>query len=265
VALPHDTTRGSDKDALTLDVCYNVPMRCSLANAVFLACLSVPLSLYAQPRGGGHSSFSRSGGGYHSHTVAPRPLAGRASSGTSHASSLRIPFAPLTGSSLINPGEASCLLNPSFAGSYYCRQYFPRGASLGFEPVYPGWFPTVGYETDQPAPSTAEPEQDSQLAAQVGNLAGEVEMMREDQAQRDLRGAPAAQSPREAEEKPPATLFVYRDGHQAEVQNYAILGNTLWVFADKATRRVPLADLDLAATQRANEARGVDFAAPNQQ
>ncbi|MGO8816702.1 MAG: hypothetical protein ACLQVG_18855 [Terriglobia bacterium] len=136
---------------------------------------------------------------------------------------------------------------------------------MGFEPVYPGWFPTVGYETDQPAPSTPEPEQDPQLAAQVGNLAGEVEMMREDEAQRDWRGAPAAESPGEAEEKPPATLFVYRDGHQAEVQNYAILGNTLWVFSDKITRRVPLADLDLAATQRANEARGVDFAAPAQQ
>lgn len=239
-------------------------MRCSLANAVLLAGLSLPLCLYAQPRGGAHSSFSHSGGGYHSYPVAsrPRPLPRSAGSATSNASSRGFTFPPVTGSSLINPTEASCLLNPSFSGSYYCRQYFPRGASLGFEPVYPYWFPTTGYETDQPATSAPEPQQDPQLAAQVGNLASEVEMMREDQAQRDFRGAPAAAPPVAVEEKPPTTLFVYRDGHQVEVQNYAILGKTLWVFSDKVTRRVPLSDLDLSATERANEARGVDFAAP---
>ena len=242
-------------------------MRSSLANAVLVAGLSVPLCLCAQPRGAPHSSFSRSGGSYHSYPVAsrPRPLPRSARSVTSNASYRGITFPPVAGSSLINPGEASCLLNPSFSGSYYCRQYFPRGASLGYEPVFPYWIPTTGYETDQPGPPAPEPEQDPQLAAQVGNLASEVEMMREDQAQRDFRGAPSAQSPAAAEEKPPATLFVYRDGHQMEVQNFAILGKTLWVFSDKVTRRVPLTDLDLAATERVNEARGVEFAAPDPQ
>ena len=68
-----------------------------------------------------------------------------------------------------------------------------------------------------------------------------------------------------AKEKPPATLLVYRDGHQMEVQNYAILGKTLWIFSDQSTRRVPLADLDLASTQRVNGERGVDFVAPDPQ
>jgi hypothetical protein len=48
-----------------------------------------------------------------------------------------------------------------------------------------------------------------------------------------------------------------------EVQNYAIMGETLWVFSDQRTRRVPLADLDLAATKRVNGDRGVDFVAPS--
>jgi hypothetical protein len=176
-----------------------------------------------------------------------------------------IPFAPVTGTSLINPGEASCLLNPSVAGSYYCRQYFSGRPSLGFEPVYPFWLPSTGYETEQPGASAPEPEQETQLAAQVSNLATEVELMREDQALRDARGAPSAQPSRAAEEKPPATLLVYRDGHQVEVQDYAILGKTLWVFSNQVTRRVPLADLDLAATQRANGERGVDFITPDPQ
>ncbi|MGA2982666.1 MAG: hypothetical protein ABSG32_02560 [Terriglobia bacterium] len=134
---------------------------------------------------------------------------------------------------------------------------------MGFEPVYPYWFPSGGNETDQPAPAAAEPEPDP-LAAQVGNLAAEVEMMREDQASRDFRGAPAAEPP-VAAEKAPKTLLIYRDGHQLEVQDYAIQGKTLWVFSDQMTRRVPLADLDLVATQRVNGERGVDFTAPDPQ
>ena len=170
----------------------------------------------------------------------------------------------MTGTSLINPGEASCLLNPSYAGSFYCRQYFSGRPGYGFEPVYPYWFPATGYETEQPAPTAAEPEADP-LAAQVGNLATEVEMLREDQALRDSRGAPSAEPSMGAEEKPPTTVLVYRDGHQVEVRDYAILGKTLWVFSNQMTRRVPLADLDLAATQRVNGDRGVDFVTPDPQ
>jgi hypothetical protein len=171
----------------------------------------------------------------------------------------------VTGTSLINPGESSCLLNPSFAGSFYCRQYFSGRPGFGFEPVYPYWFPSMGYDSEQTAAPAPEPEQDNQLAAQVGNLAAEVELMREDQALRDSRAAPSPEPSVSREEKPPATLLVYRDGHQVEVQDYAIVGNTLWVFSEQRTGRVPLADLDLAATQRANGERGVDFVAPNPQ
>jgi len=242
-------------------------MRSFLANAVVVAGLLTPVCLYAQPRGAAHSSFGGSRGSNRSYSAAPRtPAPARpwtARAPTSTRSYLHMAFPPVTGSSLINPGEASCLLNPSYSGSFYCRQYFPRGPSLGFEPVYPYWFPSPGYETDQPGPAAAEPEPDP-LAAQVGNLAAEVEMMREDQALRDSRGARAPQSPAVSEEKLPTTLLVYRDGHQVEVQDYAILGKTLWVFSDQTTRQVPLADLDLAATQNVNGERGVDFNAPSQ-
>jgi hypothetical protein len=173
-------------------------------------------------------------------------------------------FPPVTGSSLINPGQASCLLNPSFSGSLYCRQYYSGRPSLGFEPVYPAWLPAAGYETDQPAPAAPEPGPDP-IAEQVGNLAAEVELMRQDQVTRDSRGAPPPQqSPAASEEKLPITVLVYRDGHQKEVQNYAILGKTLWVFTDQTTRQIPLADLDLAATEHVNGERGVDFVTPTQ-
>jgi hypothetical protein len=191
-----------------------------------------------------------------------RPATPRSNRSTgSHAGNLPIHFPPVTGTSLINPSESSCLLNPSFGGSFYCRQYYSGTPSWGSEPVYPAWLPSEGYQTEETAPPAPEPDQDPQLAAQLGNLATEVEMLREDQIRRDARSAPMAESPAAAE-KPPTTLLVYRDGHQMEVQDYAIQGKTLWVFSDQRTRQVPLAELDLAATHRVNDERGVDFDMP---
>jgi len=110
-------------------------------------------------------------------------------------------FPPVTGSSLINPGQSACLLNPSYSGSFYCRQYYGNnGPSLGVEPVFPYWFPTMGNETEQSAPpQSAEPPEQDPLAAQVGNLTAEVEMMRQEQAMRDTRSAPPQQAPPAAE------------------------------------------------------------------
>ena len=58
------------------------------------------------------------------------------------------------------------------------------------------------------------------------------------------------------------TVLVYRDGHQMEVQNYAIYGQTVWVFGDQITRKIAFADLDLAGTKKVNDQRGVEFDVP---
>ena len=60
----------------------------------------------------------------------------------------------------------------------------------------------------------------------------------------------------------PSTLLVFKDGHQSEVQNYAIVGDSLFNLADSRSYRILLADLDLTATQRANADRGVEFQVP---
>jgi hypothetical protein len=60
----------------------------------------------------------------------------------------------------------------------------------------------------------------------------------------------------------PATLLVFRDEHQQEVQNYAIVGQTLWSFAPGRTQKIPLSSLDLPATEKANDDRGVTFRVP---
>jgi hypothetical protein len=57
-------------------------------------------------------------------------------------------------------------------------------------------------------------------------------------------------------------VLVFRDQHRQEVQNYAIVGQTLWSFAPQHTKKIPLDDLDLPATSKANDERGVDFHVP---
>ena len=60
----------------------------------------------------------------------------------------------------------------------------------------------------------------------------------------------------------PATVLIFRDQHQKEIQNYAIVGQTLWNFAPQHPEKIPLSDLDLAATAKANDERGLTFRVP---
>ncbi len=60
----------------------------------------------------------------------------------------------------------------------------------------------------------------------------------------------------------PRTVLVFKDGHELEIANYAIVGATLYDLSDGRTRKVALAELDLQATVKQNDARGVDFELP---
>jgi hypothetical protein len=61
----------------------------------------------------------------------------------------------------------------------------------------------------------------------------------------------------------PPTVLVYRDQHKQEIQNYAIIGQTLWNFAPQHTQKIPLSNLDLTATIKANEDQGITFRVPS--
>lgn len=69
----------------------------------------------------------------------------------------------------------------------------------------------------------------------------------------------AASQPAQPEDP---SVLVFRDGHRLEVKNYAIVGDTLYDFTPGHTRKVPLSQLDLTATVKANDDRGVDFVLP---
>ncbi|HYM79765.1 MAG TPA: hypothetical protein VE377_27570 [Candidatus Dormibacteraeota bacterium] len=60
----------------------------------------------------------------------------------------------------------------------------------------------------------------------------------------------------------PPTVLVFRDQHRREIGNYAIVGQTLWNFSAGRTEKIALVDLDLAATEKANDDRGLTFRVP---
>jgi hypothetical protein len=76
--------------------------------------------------------------------------------------------------------------------------------------------------------------------------------------------APQPQAAPQPDRAMPPTVLIYRDGKRTEVRNYAIVGQTLWTFSERVANKVPLGQLDLDATRKANEERGMDFVVPQQ-
>jgi len=67
------------------------------------------------------------------------------------------------------------------------------------------------------------------------------------------------------EDNGPSIILVLRDGSRLELGNYAIVGQTIFDLDQRAGRRgkkIQLAELDLPATQKANDALGLDFKLP---
>jgi hypothetical protein len=58
------------------------------------------------------------------------------------------------------------------------------------------------------------------------------------------------------------TILVFRDGRRSEIQNYAIVGQTLWMLTEQRARKVSMSDLDVEATRKLNADRGVEFRTP---
>jgi hypothetical protein len=65
-----------------------------------------------------------------------------------------------------------------------------------------------------------------------------------------------------AESPTPLTTLVFKDGHVSQVANYAIVSQTLYDLTPGHPRRIALADLDLSATEKQNDDRGVTFQLP---
>jgi hypothetical protein len=100
----------------------------------------------------------------------------------------------------------------------------------------------------------------SREQAEIERLENEVHRLREERDTRESQPSSAAQPDAKDESQP--TQLVFHDKRTEEVQNYAIVGQTFWVFSEQRARKIPLAELDIPATKKANDDRGVEFQLP---
>jgi hypothetical protein len=107
-----------------------------------------------------------------------------------------------------------------------------------------------------------------QTTSEINRLSNEVAQLREEQdyAQAPARPAPAPVPQPSVQVKAQEDLpvvVVFLDKHIREVKNYAVANEMLVVLDGNKRTKFPLADIDLAATMKLNDERGVDFQIPN--
>jgi len=156
----------------------------------------------------------------------------------------------------------SCFTNP-FINPFFCRQFFFRNRFLFAQPAsfsYPVYAWSY-YQGDEQTASTVG-DRESGVAEEVERLREEVQQMREEQLSREQARQAALQPRPSVEDTTATTILVFRDGRQSEIQNYAIVGQTVWVFTEQRARKIPISDLNVEASTRVNAVRGVEFRLP---
>ena len=100
--------------------------------------------------------------------------------------------------------------------------------------------------------------------AEINRLSDEVEELRDQRAYTAPASAPAPQPQAEANLEPDLpVVLVFLDKRIQEVKNYAVANEMLVVLDGNRRKKYPLADIDLAATMKLNDERGVEFQVPN--
>lgn len=169
-----------------------------------------------------------------------------------------------------SPNGGYLFVNPfSFGYPYAAPFAYPYGEyALAF---YPSLWPPLDEEYLQASriahgdvAGEVASQKNELLANQVQELSQEVASLRQESASQPPPAAPAP-APAAAPTKSIPTAFVYQDGRVIEARNYAIFGKTLWIFGAETTRKIPLSDLNLPATQKLNEEHGIDVTLPGSQ
>jgi hypothetical protein len=148
-------------------------------------------------------------------------------------------------------------------------------------PYYPAYYPYYSVIDptvyDGPVDGAAPAEDDDQYQGgpTIFDRRGSGERYRSD-VRNDVR--PPASAPAEAssvtdtsvadrpqalpEPAQPDTVLVFKDGHKQQVSNYAIVGASLFDLSSGRRQKIAISDLDVAATQKANEDQGIEFKLP---
>lgn len=229
---------------------YHIPVRYSLCRPLFLGLFALPVFLVASATAqinGVPSSVTSPGFGGHA-------VNGTAPSVTSLGPRGYSSNAPISFSTTV----------PNSRRDHNGHRNRRGGYGEYYVPYYYGY--PVPYATDEPAEDNSSDDADYQGGPTIFDRRGQGERSYIPPV-KDVP-TPHAQQPQDASLSDPEpatdpTLLVFKDGHQIEVGNYAIVGSTLFDLTPGHSRRVPLADLDLDATRKQNDDRGVVFQLPS--
>lgn len=242
----------------------------------FLSALLIPFSSALAQRSGGHSggfsgghsagSFGHSfGGGFSSGSFgrssgfAPRSfaIAPRFTStapARSFAPAYRVPY-----------GGISSARRPSEPGrDRYRSPYRGYGVYSGFPYLANSWelLPwDLGYPDFTSYGDDAGSDVEQQSAV---SLAPPDDSYRPDYGDPSYQGAPPEAGADPVAPEPQLTL-IFNDGHRETIRNYVLTHNTVIVLDQAASgyqQRVPLASLNLSATQQEAQQAGLDFSPP---
>jgi hypothetical protein len=179
--------------------------------------------------------------------------------------------------------QPACCINPLFPANpnpsrsqhhhHQRGQFFPGGGAV----YVPYAYPVIGDSDagDSAGAADQQPEDqrddnyrggptifDRRGTGQAAPSYADAYPQRPSRDQRETEAAPAPPAAETPVPDQPQTLLVFKDGHQLEVQNYAVIGDALYDLTPGRHHKVPLADLDLSATTKQNDERGIDFRLP---
>jgi len=174
----------------------------------------------------------------------------------------------------------------AFVGSGFGPNYYPYYDSADYYPDYDsqdevGEAPPAPLRAQTAAPASPAKPPESLVMELRGDhwvrltSHGPVETSEESSATESGRAARAvhgkravATAPTQLPSELPPAVLVFLDGHQEEVAKYTIVGTTISIKTDYWSsgswmRKIPIADLNLAATLQANQQRGAKFSLPS--
>jgi len=183
----------------------------------------------------------------------------------------------------------------SYGGYYGPRYYWPRYnwgfsfyygypyAAYSYAPYYSYPYPYTyyaapSYPVAYTSDSNSNYQATQQLSQDVNELKSEVRDLRDtnDQLRYEINKRATPQQPQSyayprppvsdavpRENEAPPTLLVFKDGRRIEANNYAVVGQTVWILNSQQAQKYPLAQLDVEESRRLNAERGIEFTVPN--
>ena len=183
-----------------------------------------------------------------------------------------------------NPSSGRSGVTFNFGHSRFTHRFGPRTIFFGAPYFYPDYDDYISEPVEPPPPQVVVV-QSAPAATQVPAAAPEPLLLEwqgdhwvrvtsygqpapaVSSQESNRRSAPARSSAAQPPPELPPAVLVFRDGRKEEVSSYTIVSGTMYTKADYWTsgfwtKKIQIADLDLPATFKLNQERGVNFALP---